>query len=1019
MSENLLIALLKLFAFITAMHSEVMVDHTRSFIEKLLRKDLHLQNYDYYLKKFQEFYEQYLKNSKEILIKEDEHKILNTICISICSNLPIKQRISIIVHLLQFTKYYQINHFYGFKTDHRLHDAINYIASEFRFNKDDYHSLSEFIFENLHQIKDKKNLLLAGNLNIFPEIKFIYRLNLQAQIYFLYLPSVKVFMFYYNGDQSLELNYNKVFPLTIYLFQKSSVISSEKILPIYYHEVIENYLENIINEPLQFSAIDIEYRFNKSDNGIKKLTMHGESGELLGIMGASGTGKTTLMNILNGTIKPQKGSILINGHSIYDENINFQNVIGFVPQDDLLVEELTVYKNLYYNAKLCFKNFTNIEIENKVNDLLLELDLFDIRNLKVGSVLDKFISGGQRKRLNIALELIREPAILLLDEPTSGLSSNDAENIMRLLNEQTDNGKYVIINIHQPSSVIYKQIDQLLILDKGGFPIYYGKTIEAITYFKHIAGKIDSVLYECINCGNINPEDIFHIVEEKKTDVQGEYINIRKVEPQEWYKHYIENVNTIVLKELKNKAIPKVYFRITDKFSQFIIFFKRQILSKIADTQYLAMIILISPALGFILGFFCKYASGTPESGNKYLFINNINLPVYLFMSVISALFVGMIISAEEIHKDRKIREREKYISLSKVSYLNSKILYLFMISAIQIFLFVWVGNTIMQIKGMSFAHGLILFSTSCCANMIGLNISMAFKSLVAIYILIPLMLVPLILLSGIIVPFDKLHNLLKSEKYVPIIGEIMPSQWAFEALAVEQFSKNKYQKYWFDIEKRRSNTSYILYILIPFLSHTTNDLKQELNDGKLKTDDITVLNNGLKKLNIKISIPNNYKPIAKNFTLSNLEEISDYLNSCKLLLSEQMENIRTIIDNKYDVLLSRYNHNDEAILELKQQYYNNSLADYVLGNNEFKKMVIDHGEIIRKFEPIYDEPENLFGRTHFYSSLKRIGPLLIETFYFNIAMLWIISLLLYILLISEGLPRIINLLTLNIKHEK
>ncbi len=381
------------------MHSEVMADHTISFIEKLLRKDLHLQNYDYYLNKFKEFHEQYLNNSKEILIKEENYKVLNIICISICSDLPIKQRISIIINLLQFIKYYQINHFYGYKTDHRLRDTIDFIATEFRFNNNDYQSLSEFIFENLHQIKDKKNLLLAGKLNIFPEIKFIYRENLQAQIYFLYLPTVKMFMLYYNGEQSIELNNNKTFPLTIYLFQKSSVISAEQILPIYYHEVIENYLENIIKEPLQFSVIDIEYRFKKSDNGIKRLTMHGESGELLGIMGASGTGKTTLMNILNGTIKPQNGSILINGHSIYDEHINFQNVIGFVPQDDLLFEELTVYKNLYYNAKLCFKNLTNSEIENKVNNLLLELELNDIRNLKVGSTLDKFISGAKENAL--------------------------------------------------------------------------------------------------------------------------------------------------------------------------------------------------------------------------------------------------------------------------------------------------------------------------------------------------------------------------------------------------------------------------------------------------------------------------------------------------------------------------------------------------------------------------------------------------------------------------------------------
>ncbi|RPH31860.1 MAG: ATP-binding cassette domain-containing protein [Bacteroidales bacterium] len=1004
MNKTFLISLLRLFANITALHAEVVYGYSRSFIEKLLRNDFHLQDIEHYIKLLDDFYKEYLPKEKELPKDSDEQNLLKTICNSIISDLPIKERIIIVVHLLQFIKFYQINHFNGYKTDNRLRVTIDSIAANFCIKANEYHSLCEFVFENLHRINGKKNLIIVGKFNIFNDIKFIRRENLKGQIYFLYLPSVNMLMFYYNGDENIYLNNNQIFPLTIYSFSKSSVISAMNNIPIYYHEVIEYFLDKTINESIHLAVIDIEYRFKKGDNGIKRLSIHGESGELLGIMGASGTGKTTLMNILNGTIKPPNGSIRINGHSIYDEHINFQNIIGFVPQDDLLFEELTVYKNLYYNAKLCFGLSANAEIDDKVNSLLLNLDLYDIRHLKVGSPLDKYISGGQRKRLNIALELIREPAILLLDEPTSGLSSNDAENIIRLLGEQTHNGKLVIINIHQPSSNIFKQIDQLLILDVGGYPIYFGKAMEAINYFKRISEKINSTSYECEFCGNISPEDILNIIDEKKTNEQGKFLSQRKVEPKEWNQYYTENINIAEQTLPKHTTIPEVHFELASRLNQFKIFFKRQALSRLSDKQYLAMIILISPALALILGFFCKYAIGTIDNPKKYLFIENLNLPVYLFMSVISSLFVGMIISAEEIHRDRKIREREKFISLSRFSYINSKVSFLFAISAIQSFLFVLIGNSILQINGMNLTHGIILFSVSCCANLIGLNISSAFKSLVAIYILIPLMLVPQILLSGIIVPFDKLNYTMKSEKYVPIIGDIMLSRWAFEALAVSQFRDNDYQQHWFDIEQHKSNTSYIQLNLIPFLVNLIDDIETETLKGQIKLEDIKVLNNGLKLINSKIRNPFNYSLNEDDTSLLKLKEVNLFLSRCKSILSEQMDKFKEEENGVFDNLYLAFNRNDKAMLKFKQENYNNSIADYVLSNNEFKKLIIQDGEIVRKAEPIYDVPENSFGRAQFYAADKRIGSLLIDTVLFNSIVIWIMSLGLYIVLIADGL---------------
>ncbi len=117
-------------------------------------------------------------------------------------------------------------------------------------------------------------------------------------------------------------------------------------------------------------------------------------------------------------------------------------------------------------------------------DLLNSIGLYEAKDLKVGSPLEKTISGGQRKRLNIALELIREPSVLFVDEPTSGLSSRDSENIMDLLKELALKGKVIFVVIHQPSSDIFKMFDKLLILDLGGRPIYYGNPVDGVLYFK-------------------------------------------------------------------------------------------------------------------------------------------------------------------------------------------------------------------------------------------------------------------------------------------------------------------------------------------------------------------------------------------------------------------------------------------------------------------------------------------------------------------------------------------------------
>jgi ABC-type multidrug transport system ATPase subunit len=550
-------------------------------------------------------------------------------------------------------------------------------------------------------------------------------------------------------------------------------------------------------------------------------------------MGGSGAGKSTLLNVLNSMETPSAGSVKINGKNIHTEREAIQGVIGHVSQDDLLIEELTVYENLFYNAKLCFGNLDDEEIAKRCNSLLADLGLSETRHLKVGSPLEKTISGGQRKRLNISLELIREPSVLFVDEPTSGLSSRDSENIMDLLKELALKGKLIFVVIHQPSSEIYKMFDKLMILDVGGYPIYYGNPVDAVSYFKRLVNHVNAEESECWNCGNVNPEQIFNIIESKVLDEYGNLTYNRKVSPAEWNVQYRERIESNIHSEKKHTEIPESIFKIPNIIKQFKVFMTRDVKSKLTNTQYLLINFLEAPVLAFILAYLVRFYNTDVDTNKGYVFGENENIPAYMFMSVVVALFIGLTVSAEEIIRDRKIRKRESFLNLSKGSYLWSKIIIMFALSAVQTLTFVIVGNYVLGIKGMYTDYWMVLFTTSCFANMLGLNISSAFNSAVTIYILIPFLIIPQLLLAGVVVKFDKLNPTLAAQGSVPISGEVMTSRWAFEALAVNQFKENAYEHNFYKYDKSISVAQFKRDYWMPKLESKLVKIESEIREGK------------------------------------------------------------------------------------------------------------------------------------------------------------------------------------------
>jgi len=983
----------------------------KNVVKSFLSRHLSSELVEKYLIIFDEYLDLFL-NKEAITVSTGDFDIqalktlrIKRICEGINKELRQKQKIYIIIQLIDFISY-------GKEITTNELDFLMVLALALNIPENEYRNIKSFIIDPVSKIHEKDKLLLINNNPVckFRKIKHIYISNFSGELIFLNIASVKTFILRYNGDRNLFLNGQNIFSKQSYLFDNGSTIKGQGLNTIYYSEVFGYFNDSKLETKISLTADSVTFRFADSENGIQNFNFYEESGQLVGILGVSGTGKSTLLNLMNGNIKPQSGSILINGYNINNENERdkLKGIIGYIPQDDLLIEELTVFQNLYFNARLCLSNLPKARIKKIVGKIMVDLDLWEIRDLKVGNPLDKVISGGQRKRINIALELIREPYILFVDEPTSGLSSIDSEVVINLLKEQVYKGKLVIVNIHQPGSDLFKLFDKIIILDKGGHQIFYGNPNSAVVYFKTQSMQANPEEDQCVLCGNINTEQILQIVEAKIVNEHGKLTQTRKITPEEWSNLFREKHKELPrLTQVHQKKLPENLYSIPGKLRQTGIFFTRDILSKLANRQYILISMFGAPLLALILGYFTRYAKG-----GTYEFIENVNLPAYIFMSVITAMFFGLIISSEEILKDRKILKRESFLNLSWLSYINSKIIIVFLISAIQTISYILVGNSILGIKGMTFHYWLVLFTTSCCANMIGLNLSSALNSVITIYILIPFIIIPQMLFSGVLVKYDKLHiNNRASNEYVPFIGELMPSRWSFEALAVEQYKNNRYEKMRFPYDMEVSRQSYFDGYLIPALEKDLYYCQRAMTLNDTVKNYSELINYHIEQLSHEagFSMPGSLTRLLDEGKFDSLAiKQKGYLMRLSKIFGYNYRNAMDLRD-KFLKTVAKNKNDSLKLVDLQTDYTNKSLATFVLNDDMVERSVQTSKRIIRKYQPIYMPPTTNYGRAHFCAPFKFIGDLKIDTFWFNLIIIWLVIFLLYLALYFNLLRNLVS----------
>jgi ABC-type multidrug transport system ATPase subunit len=898
---------------------------------------------------------------------------LDAQCYMLSRDLDISQRLLVIIYTMEFLPYLLDVDIKSMRADENssMFRLLSNIAQKMHIPQSDMDDCLAFIKESYQELSDNSSVcIITDNSSLLiPDVIIQFVKDLGGQIIFLWLQHVDRILFKVSGEANFEMGGSQIFKRQTYLMEMGSSLVVNDVNIFYFNDIARAIARRIHCLDLELEVHALEFHFKKGDWGIQPLYFKAESRELLAIMGASGSGKTTLMNLLTGFIKPQKGWVRLNGIDVSTYTQKVRSFIGYVPQEDALNEELTAFDNLYYTASLCLGNNKKQAIIEKIQKLLDVLDLIEIKDLRVGSPLDKVISGGQRKRLNIALELIRDPSVLFLDEPTSGLSSSDSENVIKILKQYALNGRLVVVNIHQPSSTIFKYFDHLLLLDKGGRTVYHGPAMRVNSYLKRVLQQADSQLSECHLCGNLNPEEIFQLVQKPKVALEGGYKPERQIKPERWHRHFLRvYFATHSEEENQIKELPVNELKLPGLLNQFYIQSKRNIKTKFADQLTFAISLLLPLFLAIIL---CYFSMNISDRIGRYVYSENQNIPAFVFMSVIVAIFIGLMSSSQEILKDRGTLRRETFLALNYFTYAGSKLSYLIVLSGLQMLLFTSVSMYMLEIPSDNGMFFYIMWATAVGSNAMGLFLSSVFKSPAAIYITIPLIIIPQILLAGAVINYDRINPSMTSHGAVPLAAQPMYSRWAYEGICVSLFINNEYSRLFYDCEQQISDASYVQnFLLSEMESRFFGD--SETTSFKITQDSSSyeLIKDGLFHLEKDYHYP--AFPYVNERSIDG-DEFQNYIDAVKT----EASNRNTIAQGLKDSLIASLGN--EKFSELKNMNHNKKLNEFLIQSDNVEKLIVADHHFIRKFNPVYDFGETS-RKTPFFSPCRKWANIIIST---------------------------------------
>src|SRR5213596_4150537 len=596
-----------------------------------------------------------------------------------------------------------------------------------------------------------------------------------------------------------------------------------------------NFSEQIIEEERNIirtlEVNEITHRFSKGVIGLDGISFSIMRGELVCVMGASGSGKSTLLRVLAGQLQPTSGDVFLNGQSLYQNLDTLKQYVSYMPQQDAFDEQLTIGENLLFAAAIRAPHLSRRDRSRRLEAKLIELGLGERRDAVVGSPEKKLLSGGERKRLNIGLDMFGMSDVYLFDEPTSGLSSKDSEHVMEIIRGLAHN-KIVIVTIHQPSSKSFQMFHKAILLDKGGRLVFFGTPSDMLRYFAEAEHQhqFGAELGACPSCGTTRPEFIFDVLETPLRDLSGDVIYeensrgqlvaARRYSPEFWRDKYeafrlIQDVKQVSLRKEPATALAaapaqkkRLPFRWHDEWTQFRTVLRRAFVSKLRNRANLVITIGVSPVLALLIATLLRYS----ENGT-YDFASAYHIPTFLFLGLIVAMFLGLTNSADDIIRDRPVLQRERNIKVRLSYYVVSKTLTLGVFALVQCILFVLIGNSVLQIRGMFWIDLGIMFMTAMSGVALGLLISSLVADPKTAANIVPLILIPQIIMGGALIKYEDMNRNLAliytftrwfhehpnsdeskkmdSKLQVPFVCEFVAMRWSYEELVVAQAKLN------------------------------------------------------------------------------------------------------------------------------------------------------------------------------------------------------------------------------------
>jgi len=489
---------------------------------------------------------------------------------------------------------------------------------------------------------------------------------------------------------------------------------------------------------------------------LDSISLSIQPNEFVGLLGPSGSGKSTLIDALNGVRPARGGNVLINNLDLYRHFDSLKQSIGYVPQDDVIHRELTVYRTLYYTARLRLsRDVSRTEINQTINEILDVTGLSERRNVPVHQ-----LSGGQRKRVSIAVELITKPSIIFLDEPTSGLDPATEEKIMKLFRQIAESGRTVIMTTHAMENV--RLFDKVVLLMRGRLA-FYGTPAEALKYFDV---KTFKELYDRLD------EPV-----ESEVDQRGEESRPQITEncANEWKEKFLQtpqyrtNINEplAALGSLQQTGMQKKRrLGVFGTARQWLTLSRRYVEVLAKDKLNLFILFIQAPIIA-ILTFFVMGANAPRDF-------------LYFVLSLV-AIWFGTSVAAREIIRERPVFRRERMVNLGILPYIGSKLLIIGIIVMVQcLLLFVPLKIldllNIMPMPGEMFGLPQLwaMLLTAGVGVALGLFVSALVRTSEMATSLVPLILIPQILFSGLVGVPSSVNK---------IIGLTMPAAWSFDTM--------------------------------------------------------------------------------------------------------------------------------------------------------------------------------------------------------------------------------------------